>query len=80
MTTRTLYSLNWKVLGSVEGGEVMIVDDQDAELIRVSYPVDLRFGHLLDMIAEKEWVYGHLTEVTHGPSEGEMIATFTYPE
>ena len=80
MTTQTLDSLNWKVLGSVEGGEVMIVDDQDAGLIRVSYPVSLRFGHLIDMIAEKEWVYGHLADVTPGPSKDEMIASFTYPE
>jgi len=79
MTTQIL---NWKTLGSVEGGKVLIADDQSAELIRVRYPSTLRFGHLLDMIAEaeKEWVYGHLAEVTHGSSEGEMIASFTYPD
>lgn len=80
LNSLTLDSLAWKLLGIVEGGEVMITDDQDAELIRVNYPVSLKFGHLLDMIARERWVYGYLADVTPSYIESYMIASFTYPE
>lgn len=72
--------MNWKILGSVEGGEVLIADDTDAERIKVSYPETLSMASIESLLELKDWSWGQLEDIKPGPSEGEMIASFTYPD
>jgi len=74
-----LLTSDWTVIDSVDGGEILAKNIDN--VIYVSYPTCLPFNVMAIIVAGLADIdVGDDLTLSPGPSEGEMIATFTYPE
>jgi len=69
---------DWTIIASVEGGEILAMDT--GTVIRVSYPEHIDIEGIKDLLTVLDIELGDEVTLEPGPSKGETIAVFSYPE
>lgn len=70
-------TFEWTVIKSVEGGEILAMDDGDR--IRVSFPEDISENAVRGALTDKGIEVGSGVVFEAGESDGETVAFFSKP-
>lgn len=73
----TVLTGDWQIIKSVEGGEILAVDDGDR--IRVSFPEDISEDVVRGALSDFNIEVGDSVVFEPGEAEGETVALFSKP-